>query len=59
MKQWKKMDMSLKQAVAIREKLSTIDHTYNTEDGQIRWLLDNTIDVHLGHFWSFIPQELR
>ncbi|MBP7007242.1 hypothetical protein KBB05_00505 [Patescibacteria group bacterium] len=59
MKQWKKMDMSLKQAVAIREKLSTIDHTYNTEDGQIRWLLDNTIDVHLGHFWGILPQQIK
>ena len=47
MTEWKRMNLPLKQAVDIRNKLINIDESYNTEDGQIHWLEDNKYEIHL------------
>ena len=44
---WQYMILPLKQAVDIRNKLKNIQESYNTEDGQIRWLEDNDYQIHL------------
>jgi len=59
MDKWQKMNLSLEEAKDIRKKLQSIGNSYNTEDGQIRWLQDNEFDINLGHFWSIIPDEIR
>jgi predicted PP-loop superfamily ATPase len=59
MTNWKYMNLALKDAILIRERLQTITDDYNTEDGQIRWLQDNNLDINLGSFFSIIPQEIR
>jgi len=59
MNQWQKMVLPLDVTKDIRKKLQSINISYNTEDGQIRWLKDNGIDINLGHFWTVIPGEIR
>jgi len=59
MNNWKKMDLPLQVAKDVRMKLHNIDKSYNTEDGQIRWLEDNDLEINLSNFWSVIPTEIR
>ena len=59
MTEWKRMNLPLKQAVDIRNKLINIDESYNTEDGQIHWLEDNKYEIHLWNFYSIIPKEIK
>ncbi len=60
MNNWQKMDMPLQDTIKLRDELLRIDTSYNTEDGQIRWLTDNGYnDTHLGSFWSIIPSEVK
>ena len=39
--------------------LLNIDSSYNTEDGQIRFLEDNRKKINLGEFWSIITPEMK
>jgi len=41
MSSWTFMNMPLKKSMILIKKLEKIDESYNTEDGQIRWLQDN------------------
>ena len=59
MTEWKYMNLPLKLAIEVREKLKTITDWYNTEDGQIRWLVDNNLVINLWHFFSIIPKEVK
>jgi len=59
LKKWKKIDLPFKVAQKLREQLATIDESYNSEDGQLRWLQDNGYTLHWSDFWRIIPSEVR
>jgi len=47
-------------AVEIRRELGQIDDSYNTEDGEFRWLIDHGFsDVNLSVFWTLVPHKLK
>lgn len=53
-------DVPYKDILEMRRRLTTVDDSYNTEDGQIRWLLDNGLShVTLDKLWTVIPQKIR
>ncbi|MBT3729036.1 hypothetical protein HOF65_03900 [bacterium] len=39
--------------------METIDESYNTDDGQIRWLQDNKLNINLGSFFSIVPKNIK
>jgi len=53
MTKWEKINKPRKTAIEIRKKLESISDSYNTEDGQIRWLQDNDYEeFNLDRFYS-------
>jgi len=59
MNNWYAMSHPFKQTIELREKLETIDESYNTDDGQIRWLQDNKLNINLGSFFSIVPKNIK
>ena len=44
----------------IIQKLQYINvEKYNTEEWQIRWLVDNNFNIHLAKFWILIPKNIK
>jgi len=47
MNKWRIMNLKFETVVEIRKKLESISDSYNTEDGQIRWLEDHGYEIDL------------
>ncbi len=44
----------------VRREIGQVDESYNTPDGQMRWLLDHDLGkVELKNFWRLVPAEVR
>jgi len=59
MSNWSSMRGNFKLTVEIRKKIVKISESYNTEDGQIRWLQDNGYDIHPSAFYTIIPKQIK